>query len=238
MTSQNQEALSCPALLHLSGSGMQDCALSVGFGFLVAVLLLGIRTRWVLRGYARPRSRKKDGLSLLVVAGSGGHTTEMLRLLGKLSTQYSTKYYVLAETDTMSEERIRSFERSKVTGIEKSMYSIHHIPRSREVRQSWSSSLLTSIKSTLHCLPLTVRLRPDVILCNGPGTCVPICLCALLLGIIGMKNITVVYVESICRVESLSLTGRILYYFSNLFIVQWPLLKEKYPKSIYLGRLV
>lgn len=76
------------------------------------------------------------------------------------------------------------------------------------------------------------------VLCNGPGTCVPICVSALLLGILGIKKVIIVYVESICRVETLSLSGKILWHLSDYFIVQWPTLKEKYPKSVYLGRIV
>lgn len=75
------------------------------------------------------------------------------------------------------------------------------------------------------------------VLCNGPGTCVPLCAAGLLLGILGLKRVLIVYVESICRVETLSLSGKILYYLSDYFFVQWAPLKDKYPKSIYLGRL-
>ncbi|KAG9483118.1 hypothetical protein GDO78_009195, partial [Eleutherodactylus coqui] len=119
-----------------------------------------------------------------------------------------------------------------------SQYTIHRIPRSREVRQSWSSSLLTTLQSLFYSLPLMFRLKPDAILCNGPGTCIPVCFSALLLGILGIKKILIVYVESLCRVESLSLSGRILYYVADQFIVQWPVLKDKYPNAIYLGRIV
>ncbi|XP_008587415.1 PREDICTED: UDP-N-acetylglucosamine transferase subunit ALG14 homolog, partial [Galeopterus variegatus] len=81
--------------------------------------------------------------------------------------------------------------------------------------------------------------RPSFeVLCNGPGTCVPIVVSALLLGILGIKKVIIVYVESICRVETLSLSGKILFHLSDYFIVQWPALKEKYPKSVYLGRIV
>uniref|UniRef100_A0ABM5G8T8 UDP-N-acetylglucosamine transferase subunit ALG14 n=1 Tax=Pogona vitticeps TaxID=103695 RepID=A0ABM5G8T8_9SAUR len=139
----------------------------------------------------------KDSVKLLAVAGSGGHTTEILRLLGSLSQKYSLRHYVLADSDKMSEEKIRSFEQKRTE-----MFS--------------------------NCL----------VLCNGPGTCVPICISALLLRMLGLKRVTIVYVESICRVENLSLSGKILYYFSDYFIVQWPALKEKYPKSLYLGRIV
>ncbi|KAM9324759.1 UDP-N-acetylglucosamine transferase subunit ALG14 [Gastrophryne carolinensis] len=204
--------------------------------FVVTALLIGLRLWLVLRTTDRPG--RKGRVSLLVVAGSGGHTTEILRLLSSLSGSYSPTHYIIAETDKMSEEKIRSFECTKVNGTSEPLYTIHRIPRSREVRQSWSSSVVTTIQSLLYSLPLTSRLKPDVILCNGPGTCIPMCLSALLLGILGLKKVIIIYVESLCRVESLSLSGKIMYYFADYFIVQWPLLKDKYPKSIYLGRVV
>uniref|UniRef100_A0A8C0U3L8 UDP-N-acetylglucosamine transferase subunit ALG14 n=1 Tax=Cyanistes caeruleus TaxID=156563 RepID=A0A8C0U3L8_CYACU len=117
-------------------------------------------------------------------------------------------------------------------------FSLDRIPRSREVRQSWISSVVTTLYSVLYSLPLTYKRKPDLILCNGPGTCVPVCLSAFLLGLLRIKRTIIVYVESICRVETLSLSGKILYYFSDYFIVQWPDLKKKYPKSVYLGRIV
>ncbi|CAI5776705.1 Hypothetical predicted protein [Podarcis lilfordi] len=181
---------------------------------------------------------RNAAVSLLVVAGSGGHTTEILRLLSSLSQTYSPRHYVLADSDKMSEEKIRSFEQQRAETASNSLFTLHRIPRSREVRQLWSSSVVTTLRSMFYSLPLTFRLKPDLVLCNGPGTCVPICASALLLRMLGIKSVTIVYVESICRVENLSLSGKILYHFSDYFIVQWPALKEKYPKSLYLGRIV
>lgn len=47
------------------------------------------------------------------------------------------------------------------------------------------------------------------------------------------------YLESIARVSSLSLSGRILYdlRLANLFFVQWPDLQNRFPRSSYVGRL-
>ncbi|XP_069823834.1 UDP-N-acetylglucosamine transferase subunit ALG14 [Dendropsophus ebraccatus] len=218
-----------------------ELLLAAGLALLLGVLLLGLRVA-LLRGAGEHRPGKRGRVSLLVVAGSGGHTTEVLRLLSALSTSYYPVHYVLAETDRMSEEKIRTFEASKdktsADAGECHQYTIQRIPRSREVRQSWSSSLLSTLRSCAYSLPVTYRLMPDVILCNGPGTCIPICFSAILLGILGIKKILIIYVESICRVESLSLSGKILYYVADHFIVQWPLLKDKYPNSVYLGRIV
>ncbi|KAM6327050.1 UDP-N-acetylglucosamine transferase subunit ALG14 [Podargus strigoides] len=186
----------------------------------------------------RRGGRRTPPLRLLVVAGSGGHTTEILRLLSCLSESYSPRHYIIADSDKMSEAKIRSFEQKRAETFSSSQFTLDRIPRSREVRQSWTSSVVSTLYSILYSLPLTYKLKPDLILCNGPGTCVPVCISALLLGLLGIKRAIIVYVESICRVETLSLSGKILYYFSDYFIVQWPNLKEKYPKSVYLGRIV
>ncbi|KAM6216645.1 UDP-N-acetylglucosamine transferase subunit ALG14 [Rhynchocyon petersi] len=209
------------------------CLAALGGGIVAVSLALRL---WVIlhRGVGVPR----ESLSVLVVAGSGGHTTEILRLLGSLSNAYSPRHYVFADTDEMSAHKIRSFELDRAEKYPSTMYTTDRIPRSREVRQSWLSTVFTTLYSMLYSLPMVFRLKPDLVLCNGPGTCVPICISALLLGIFGVKKVTIVYVESVCRVETLSLSGKILYYFSDYFIVQWPALKEKYPKSVYLGRIV
>ncbi|XP_029804227.1 UDP-N-acetylglucosamine transferase subunit ALG14 homolog [Suricata suricatta] len=207
-------------------------------GAAVVAVLLAVRLWVVLRSQA-PVPRQS--LSLLVVAGSGGHTTEILRLLESLSNAYSPRHYIIADTDEMSAHKINSFERNRADKDPSTMspeYYIHRIPRSREVQQSWPSTVLTTLYSMWLSFPLTHRVKPDLVLCNGPGTCVPICISALLLGILGIKKVIIVYVESICRVEHLSLSGKILFHLSDYFIVQWPALKEKYPKSVYLGRIV
>ncbi|XP_007976077.2 UDP-N-acetylglucosamine transferase subunit ALG14 isoform X1 [Chlorocebus sabaeus] len=210
--------------------------LAAAAGAVAAFLILRI---WVVL-----RSRDftpRESLSILVVAGSGGHTTEILRLLGSLSSAYSPRHYVIADTDEMSANKINSFELDRADRDPSNMYTkyyIHRIPRSREVRQSWPSTVFTTLHSTWVSFPLIHQVKPDLVLCNGPGTCVPICVSALLLGILGIKKVIIVYVESICRVETLSLSGKILFHLSDYFIVQWPALKEKYPKSVYLGRIV
>lgn len=111
----------------------------------------------------------------------------------------------------------------------------HHIKRSREVKQSWLSTVFTSLLSTVQCFFLVLRIRPRLIICNGPGTCVPVCYCAFLLKVVGMADTKIIFVESFCRVEKLSLTGRLLYPIADRFIVQWPQLLLKSKRAEYLG---
>ncbi|CEH17314.1 Predicted glycosyltransferase [Ceraceosorus bombacis] len=62
----------------------------------------------------------------------------------------------------------------------------------------------------------------DVVLMNGPGTCVPLVAAVYVLRFVGMPSPKLLYVESFARVKSLSLTARILRPFVDRFVVQWP----------------
>lgn len=67
------------------------------------------------------------------------------------------------------------------------------------------------------------------------GTCVPLCLVAFVYKLFGVMNTEIIFVESFCRVQKLSLTGRILYHIADKFIVLWPDLVHNYPRAEYLG---
>ncbi|KAL5016273.1 hypothetical protein ScPMuIL_005862 [Solemya velum] len=124
--------------------------------------------------------------SILIVAGSGGHTTEILKLVSKLGSHYTPRHYILANTDKISGEKINSLESCLVRADSDSEYHIHHVPRSREVRQSWWTTVLSTAYATVFAFPLVFRIKPGIILCNGPGTCIPVCLAGLVLKIFNM----------------------------------------------------
>jgi hypothetical protein len=53
----------------------------------------------------------------------------------------------------------------------------------------------------------------------------------------GLFHCSIVYVESFARVKSLSLSGHIMYYVADKFVVQWEGLCALYPRAIYAGVL-
>ncbi|XP_035769932.1 calponin-3-like isoform X1 [Neolamprologus brichardi] len=134
-------------------------------GFTSAVLLLClffiIRLYIVVKTGASYKPGSKGRVSVLVVAGSGGHTTEVLHLLQCTSAAYTPRHYVIADTDRMSEEKICTFESLKQQSD--SQFTICRVPRSREVQQSWSSSVVSTLNALRYSLPLVFRLRPDMI---------------------------------------------------------------------------
>lgn len=169
----------------------------------------------------------------VVVLGSGGHTTELLLIVSHLDPRQYSKHYIIASTDKRSFDKVMETE----SRLAKSDYDVCYIPRSREVQQSFLTSVFSTVYSLLVSLPIMFRIKPELVLCNGPGTCVPICLIALLLKTLFICDVKIIYVESICRVRSLSLSGKILRYITDEFLVQWPELNEMYPDTKYIGRL-
>ncbi|XP_039855751.1 UDP-N-acetylglucosamine transferase subunit ALG14 homolog isoform X2 [Panicum virgatum] len=197
----------------------------------VLVSLLTIRLFYVLWRSGQPSSKPRaGGLRCLIVLGSGGHTAEMMNIVTTLQKdRFTPRFYVAALTDNMSLQKAQVYEESLI-----------EIYRSREVGQSYITSIATTLLATLHAMWLVIRIRPQVIFCNGPGTCFPLCVSAFLLKVLGLGWSSIFYIESIARVKKLSLSGLLLYKLriADQFFVQWPQLRQKYPRACYAGRLM
>jgi beta-1,4-N-acetylglucosaminyltransferase len=178
-------------------------------------------------------SKSLSSCKTLIVFGSGGHTAEMLAILKRLpKDRYKDRIYVKAETDLSTRDRAVS---SKI--IPPSAEFIN-IPRSREVGQSYFTSIFSTVYAFWFSLYLVYSSKPDLILCNGPGTCLPICYAAFFLRAGGEVRTKVVFIESVCRVKSLSLTGKLLYPLVDEMQVQWQELQDKYPRTKYIGMIL
>jgi len=86
------------------------------------------------------------------------------------------------------------------------------------------------LKSFIQSLKVFLKEKPDLIVADGAGVSVPISIIGKLFGR------KLIFIESFSRITEPSMTGKILYPFSDLFLVQWkPLLKKYGPKAIYSG---
>jgi hypothetical protein len=90
---------------------------------------------------------------------------------------------------------------------------------------------LTWITGAVSSLYIATVERPDVVITTGAGVVVFFCIFAKLLGA------KLIFLESLAKVKRPSVTARLLYPFTDLFLVQWPGLLEFFPKAKYLGRL-
>ena len=74
-----------------------------------------------------------------------------------------------------------------------------------------------------------MREKPDCIVTTGALAAYPISLLAKLTG----KKI--IYIETFARIDTASLTGKLMYPISDLFIVQWEDSIKFFPKAVYGG---
>ncbi|KAK6758768.1 hypothetical protein RB195_016161 [Necator americanus] len=178
---------------------------------------------------------RTEPVSLCCVMGSGGHTMEMLELLKNLGKQYTPRWYIIADTDHISADKVKEFESSREDGA----FNICTIPRSREVGQSFITAVPTTLYSFLFALRIVWNASPDLLLVNGPGSCIPVVFAAALFDMVRLRDTVIIYEESLCRVETLSLSGSILYFLglADDIIVQWKQLKEKYPRTTLISDL-
>ena len=76
------------------------------------------------------------------------------------------------------------------------------------------------------------REKPDVVISTGAAVGCIACFLGKLLGA------RIVWLDSITNIERLSLSGRMVRYIANLFLVQWPELTEKYQNVEYAGEVI
>ncbi|CAG2182423.1 unnamed protein product [Oppiella nova] len=116
----------------------------------------------------------------MAVMGSGGHTQEMITLLshlniGSINGKYSPITLIASKDDHLSVNKAKQMTQSL------SDCQLVSITRSRSVGQSYWTSVVTTMISVMESLVIVWKVRPKLVVCNGPGVCVPICLVAKLL---------------------------------------------------------
>ncbi|CDK27379.1 unnamed protein product [Kuraishia capsulata CBS 1993] len=185
--------------------------------------------------------RIPKGTKIMILLGSGGHTGEMIRILGQFSNdslENLEKTYVVSSGDETSLLRIKQLEETLRSGKD-TRYII--LPRARSVGESSFSALFNTLKSFLYTVRTFVgdfSLIPDVLLLNGPGTAVPLAYLVFFFKLIGLGHTRIVYVESLARVNNLSISGKCILPLADRFIVQWEKLAHDYNRCEYYGVLV
>lgn len=87
-------------------------------------------------------------------------------------------------------------------------------------------------KVLLRCIKIVSREKPDVVISTGAAAGCMLCLLGKMLGA------KVVWVDSITNVERISLSGKMVRCFADLFLVQWPDLANRYKKVEFAGPLI
>lgn len=199
----------------------------------ISVMSLGKRRKNAGADGSRGGSLSALSGRMLILLGSGGHTGEMLRILEQnKEVKGLRRDYVISSGDETSLRKLQQFEEN--TSGE---YKVINVYRARNVGDSKSIAIWKSFLSFIDVLR-KIEWKHDLFLTNGPGTAVPIGYTLFALRILGISNCRIVYVESLARVNDLSLTGKLLLPVSDRIIVQWPSLVKRYKRCEYYGMLV
>lgn len=202
--------------------------------FLLIFLLCLIFCRFYLRFSTSSSSssfpfKKEGSLRTMIVIGAGGHCKEMLTIVNHLDLngKFNPLCFIIANDDSLSLKKLLA------SPIYHNCAKIFFIQRSRQVNQSYFTSIFTTLLSFLDSLIICLHFNPELLICNGPGTCIPPLIATWLI-----TASKIVYIESFCRVTTLSLSAKIAKFFTNHVLVQWPMLAIKYPRCKYVGLLV
>lgn len=153
-------------------------------------------------------------LKVCLAASAGGHLNQLLVMEGA----WKDKGYdcFIVTTGEMATERLAGSFPGRVYVLGESDHR----------------HLLQVARALWGCARIIARERPDVVVSTGASHGCLLCLMGKLTGA------KVVWVDSIANIVKLSMSGRMVRPFADVFLTQWPDLAPMYKGVEYLGELV
>lgn len=148
-------------------------------------------------------------MKVCLVGSSGGHLTHLIHLKKWWSNK--ERFWVTFEK-----------EDSKSLLKDEKKYWCYY-PTNRNIKNLF--------KNTYLAFKILIKEKPDVIVSSGAGAAVPFFYVGKLLGA------KLVYIEVYDRIDKSTMTGKLVYKITDLFILQWEEQKRFYPKGKMLGGL-
>ena len=147
---------------------------------------------------------------VLFIASTGGHLNELLQLKA-LFKEYDS--YLITEKDKSTES----------------------LKETKYLAYGTRSKILVYpfifIYNCFKSLFYYFKIKPKVIITTGTHTAVPMCYIGKLFGS------KIIFIETFANRNTKTLSGRMVYPISDLFIVQWKEMQQLYPKSVYGGAI-
>ena len=153
--------------------------------------------------------RMDKKIKVCLVGSSGGHLTHLYML--KPFWKSNDRFWV-----TFDKEDAKSLLEGE------KMYPCYY-PTNRSVK--------ALIKNTAIAWKVLRKEKPDLIISSGAAVAVPF----FWLGkIFGAKTI---YIEVFDRIDAPTVSGKMCYLVTDVFIVEWDEMKKVYPKAVNLGSI-
>ena len=150
---------------------------------------------------------------VLFISSTGGHLSELL----ELSPLFSKYDYELITEKTKSNLKLKEKYKKKLHFL---------IYGTKDYILTYPFKLLANCFISLF---LYLKIRPDYIVTTGAHTAGPMCCIGKIL------SSKIIYIESYANIKTKTVTGRLVYFFADLFLVQWKDMLKLYPKATYAG---
>ena len=150
---------------------------------------------------------------VMFIASTGGHLNELLQL----KDMFSDYDYHLITEKTKSNLYLKDEYKNHVSFL---IYGTKHHP---------FTYFFKLLFNCLISLFYYIKYHPDYIITTGVHTAGPMCCLGKLFGS------KVIYIETFANIVTKTVTGRLLYPISDLFIVQWESMLKNYPNAVYGG---
>lgn len=149
-------------------------------------------------------------MKIAFVCSSGGHLL-LLHLLKDFWSKYDRFWVTFKKEDAVS-----------LLSEEKVYWA--YFPTNRNV--------FNLVRNFFVALKVLSKEKPDIIVSTGAGTAIPF----FYLGKLLRKKL--VFIEAYERIETPSLTAKIVYPITDAFILQWEEQKKNFPKGTVLGQIL
>ena len=153
---------------------------------------------------------------VLFISSTGGHLDELMQLK-PLFQKYD--YYIVTEK-TKSNLYLKEKFSNRVSFLVYGSYS------TIVKKITYPFKLFYN---TFKSFFIYLKVRPGYIITTGAHTAGPMCLIGKILGS------KIIFIETFANSNTKTKTGRIVYKFADLFIVQWESMLELYPDAVYGG---
>ena len=151
-------------------------------------------------------------MKICLVSSTGGHLIELKKIVPAVKDH---EIFFVTEKSEMSNDL-------------KDIFKVYYLVQQERKNINFIVNMVRNLFKSLNVL---IRENPKLIISTGAGAVFPICLMGKIFG----KKI--IYVESFAKVNSPSLTGKLVYKFADEFYIQWESLRKFYPKAKYKGAL-
>jgi len=154
--------------------------------------------------------RRGKNLRIYISASAGGHMSQLLRLADSWKGH---NIFCITTTDVVK-EKVQKYGNVYIVG---------------ECNREHPLQVITVL---MRCINIILHERPDVVISTGAAVGCILCFLGKLFGA------KVIWIDSITNVERISLSGRMVRYIADLFLVQWPDLAEQYSNVEYIGSVI